>query len=147
MKNYCGLVSRTPPEGFWEWAEKADRKDEENAGGLDTFGLVYEKVFVPDTTVDGMIGSRIGKKIPVVRCTCSACGSTWDEGYVHAHAPDGATYGFCLEIRDATDLRRRQAETACSAHTVAHRCISSAKVRSGGIFMPVMLSSVRKVTT
>lgn len=94
MKNYCGLVSRTPPEGFWEWAEKADRKDEDNTGGLDTFGLVYEKVFVPDTTVDGMIGDRVGKKIPVVRCTCSACGSTWDEGYSRAHAPDGASYGF-----------------------------------------------------
>lgn len=97
MMNYCNLVSRTPPEGLWEWAEKADRKDEDNAGGLDTFGLVYEKVFVPDTTVDGMIGDRVGKKIPVVRCTCSACGSTWDEGYVHAHAPDGATYGFLFK--------------------------------------------------
>lgn len=94
MMNYCNLVSRTPPEGLWEWAEKADRKDEDNTGGLDTFGLVYEKVFVPDTTVDGMIGDWTGKKIPVVRCTCSACGSTWDEGYSHAHAPDGASYGF-----------------------------------------------------
>lgn len=97
MMSYCKVVSRTPPEGLWKWAENADRRDEDNTGGLDTFGLVYEKVFVPDTTVDGMIGERTGKKIPVVRCTCSACGNTWDEGYAHTHAPDGATYGFLVE--------------------------------------------------
>lgn len=97
MMDYCKEVSRTPPEELWKWAENADRKDEDNTGGLDTFGLVYEKVFVPDTTVDGMIGERVGKKIPMVRCTCSACGNTWDERYVHAQAPDGATYGFLVE--------------------------------------------------
>lgn len=97
MVNYCKTVSRTPPEELWKWAENVDRRDEDNTGGLDTFGLVYEKVFVPDTTVDGMIGERVGKKIPVVRCTCSACGNTWDEGYTHAYAPDGATYGFLVE--------------------------------------------------
>lgn len=97
MMDYCKVVSRTPPEGLWKWAVNADRRDADNTGGLDTFGLVYEKVFVPDTTLDGLIGDRVGKKIPVVQCTCSACGSVWDAGYAHAHAPDGATYGFLVE--------------------------------------------------
>lgn len=99
MVNYCKTVSRTPPDGLWEWAETADRKSYDGGGSLDTFGLVYEKVFVPDTTVAGMIGDRAGKKVPMVRCTCSACGNTWDERYSSTRAPDGATYGFLTQER------------------------------------------------
>ena len=96
MKDYRELVSREPPKGLWEWAAGYDGQNKDY-GGLDTFGLVYEKVFVPDMTLAGMIGDREGKKIPVVRCTCSACGATFDENYCHATAADGATYGFLAE--------------------------------------------------
>ena len=104
MTDYTKLVSRTPPEGLWEWAAGTARRDEDSAGGLDTFGLVYEKVFVPDTTLAGLIGDRVGKKIPVVRCTCSACGSTFDAGYSHANAADGTTYGFLVEVDGGVSL-------------------------------------------
>lgn len=104
MRDYTKLIPRTPPEGLWKWAMETDRRDEDGTGGLDTFGLVYEKVFLKDTTPDGMFGERAGRKIPVVRCTCSACGGVFDADYSSASAPDGATYGFLVEESGGVSL-------------------------------------------
>lgn len=103
-KDYRKIVSRTPPKGLWEWAVNSDRGNMESSGGLDVFGLVYEKVFVQDTTQAGMIGDREGGKFPVVRCTCSACGSTFEQDYCSGHAADGATYGFLMNESGGVSL-------------------------------------------
>lgn len=92
--NWARLVPRTPPEGLWDWAAGIGRRSDDD-GSLGTFGLVYEKVYVPDESVDGMLGERAGRKIPMVRCTCSACGEEMLLNYVPAsHVADGASYGF-----------------------------------------------------
>ena len=85
--NYTSLVSRIPPDGLWESAR--DR--------LDTYGLVYSKEFVCGTSPDEIIGERTGKKRPIVRCTCSACGETFYRPWMGMECPDGATYGFLEE--------------------------------------------------
>jgi len=96
MKDYTKLVSRTPPEGLWSWATEQNRSGD-MLGSLDTFGLLYEKVFIPDITVDGMVGEQAGRKAPAVLCKCSACGGEFLTGYCRETTRRGVSYGFLLE--------------------------------------------------
>lgn len=96
-RGYAALVPRTPPEGLWEHACQIGRHSDDD-GDLDTYGLVYKKVWVPDETPAGIMGDRMGKKLPKVLCRCSACGQESLMEYVASHTlPDGATYGFSAE--------------------------------------------------
>lgn len=65
MKDYRKLVSRKPPEGLL--ASAMDR--------LDTAGLTYEVEWVPDNSMGALITDSV-RKVKMVRCHCSACGSS-----------------------------------------------------------------------
>ena len=59
MERIAKLVSRMPPEGLTDWAPVRD--------SLETWGLVYEAVWVPDTGLEFLRGdedSAVGQNGP-----------------------------------------------------------------------------------
>ena len=77
MKDYRRLVTRKPPEGLL--ASVADE--------LDTAGLVYRQEWVMDSSVETILTTP-GKKVKMVRCTCSGCG----DSFLMDYAPPEANY-------------------------------------------------------
>lgn len=112
-RGYARMVPRTPPEGLWQHALSNGRHSDEE-GDLDVYGLIYEKVWVPDETPEGMIGDRQGKKLPMVRCQCSACGEEILMDYVgNRKCTDGATYGFWQRYRWNGEIIESGSSTLC----------------------------------
>lgn len=74
MKNYCGLVPRTPPEGFLAWCREQSRKRSEEDDPLDIHGLVFEAEWVEEEGIAPILEERKPRKIKMVRLHCTACG-------------------------------------------------------------------------
>lgn len=66
MKNYTGLVPRTPPEGLVARAAEV----------LDTHGLIYQAEWVEEEPLAPMLEERRPRKQKMVRVKCSACGGS-----------------------------------------------------------------------
>lgn len=90
MKDYRRLVSRKPPEGLL--ASVADE--------LETAGLVYKQEWVLDSSVGSML-TEPGRKVKMVRCTCSGCGDSFLMDYAHPEANyygGKSCYGFWSSV-------------------------------------------------
>lgn len=88
MPDLRDLVPRTPPEGLEDWA--LDVCGEALARG----GLVYEIEYVPDYSLEAVLGEWAKpKKVKMVRVSCSCCGESMllNWGYDESHG-----YGFVL---------------------------------------------------
>lgn len=62
MKNYTGIVPRTPPDGLLEWAKE----------DLDTHGLLYQAVWVAEEPLAPVLEERRPRKQKKVKVWCSA---------------------------------------------------------------------------
>ncbi|NCB53059.1 MAG: hypothetical protein EOM54_14475 [Clostridia bacterium] len=112
-RGYARLVPRKPPEGLWQHALSNGRHSDYE-GDLDVYGLIYEKVWVPDETPAGMFGDRQGKKLPMVLCRCSCCGEEILMDYVgNRNCSDGATYGFWQRDRCNLEVIDSGSATLC----------------------------------
>ena len=88
MLDCRSLVPRTPPEGLREWALRMYGEE------LDRSGLVYEVEYVEDCGLFDVLDEWAKpKKVKMVRCRCSACGTStllnWGKDETHG-------YGFVL---------------------------------------------------
>lgn len=89
MENVAKLVSRTPPEGLTAWAPVRD--------DLETWGLVYEAVWVPDYSLETMLDEGAGpRKIKAVKVRCSCCGESRLLPWAKTDERHGG-YGFSQE--------------------------------------------------
>ena len=65
------LVPHEPPEGLFKW-ETVQR-------ALDVHALIYEAVWVQDTSLEAMLDEQArGRKIKAVKVRCSFCGQEED---------------------------------------------------------------------
>jgi|GEM_PF-616577 len=134
--DYARQVPRKPSDGFWKFAVNQGRHSDED-GDLDIYGLTYEKVWVPDTSPAGMFGDRVGKKMPMVYCRCSACGGEELLQYVPVESCDGATYGFVHPdgFVGGHEIVKSEEETLCPMceSTVKAKCMS--KIPPNGTYL------------
>ena len=89
MERVAKLVSRTPPEGLTDWPPVRD--------DLETWGLVYEAVWVPDYGLEVLLdeGARPRKR-KAVEVSCSCCGESRDMPWAKTDERHGG-YGFLQE--------------------------------------------------
>ena len=120
MKNYTGIVPRTPPDGLLEWAKE----------DLDTHGLIYQAVWVAEEPLAPVLEERRPRKQKKVKVWCSACGGT--EILDWCPAAGKAGYGFLHpgEVwADRWGSQREYVPTVSGDATLCPMCGSPVQVK------------------
>lgn len=125
MERVAKMVSRTPPEGLTDWAPVRD--------DLETWGLVYEAVWVPDYGLERMLDEWARpKKRKMVEVRCSCCGESRIMPWAKTDEQHGG-YGFLQEDEEtcATALIGSGDESVCPVCGAPVRVRKAAEVGSG----------------
>lgn len=125
MKRIAKLVSRMPPEGLTDWAPVRD--------SLETWGLVYEAVWVPDTGLEFLMDEWARpRKRKAVEIRCSCCGETRILPWAKTDPAHGG-YGFLQEDERSgeTALVEDGAESVCPVCGAPVLVKKAAKVGNG----------------